>query len=52
MKQSGYYQLFPDCFTPFAMTGQGFRDIPGMSVENKSFRLKRGCLESFRLTPS
>jgi hypothetical protein len=33
-KQSSNYQPFPDCFISFAMTGQGFRDTPGMSVEN------------------
>jgi hypothetical protein len=33
-KQSGYFQVFLDCFTSFAMTNRGFRDAPGMSVEN------------------
>ncbi|MDR1382099.1 MAG: hypothetical protein LBJ47_11560 [Tannerella sp.] len=27
-KQSGDCQVFPDCFTSFAMTVQSFRDIP------------------------
>jgi hypothetical protein len=42
-KQSGYYQLFPDCFTSFAMTNRGFQDIPMQSIRLLSiiFRLIR-----------